>query len=167
VISTLLALAPWLAFSFLMATIVVGPVVGVWLADRPRITAVLLAAGLIAVLAVTLYPDGDPYPTITCSAGLPYLAPTAVESTANILLFVPITLLAGVLWRRPVMAILGGTALSIVIEVVQAVVLVIGRACDTSDWITNTLGAVIGGVLAAVALGWRRRRRSRGPRLSS
>jgi hypothetical protein len=165
VLSTLLALAPWLAFSVLIATVVAGPVVGVWLAERPRITAVLLAAGLIAVLAVTLYPDGDPYPTVTCSAGLPYLAPTAVESTANILLFVPITLLAGVLWRRPGMAILGGTALSIVIEVVQALVLVIGRACDTSDWITNTLGAVIGAVLAAAALAWRRR--SSGPRLSS
>jgi len=166
VLSTLLALAPWLAFSVLIAAIVVGPVVGVRLVDRPRPTAALLVVVLIAVLALTLYPDGDPYPTIACSAGLPYLAPTAVESTANILLFVPIALLAGVLWRRPVAAVLGASALSIVIEVVQAVVLVIGRACDTSDWITNTLGAVIGGILAAAALAWRRRR-SRGPRLSS
>jgi len=37
---------------------------------------------------------------------------------------------------------------------------VIGRACDTGDWITNTIGAVVGGVLAATALTWHRRRTS-------
>jgi VanZ family protein len=59
--------------------------------------------------------------------------------------------------------VLGATAFSALIEVVQALVLGIGRACDTSDWITNTIGAVIGGGLATVALA---RRRHRG-RLSS
>ena len=52
-------------------------------------------------------------------------------------------------------------ALSGAVELIQAVVLVIGRACDTSDWITNTIGAVVGGVLAATELVWHRRRTRR------
>lgn len=114
-----------------------------------------LSVASLAVLALTLYPDGSHSPTITCNVGLPYLAPPAVESTANILVFVPISFLAGALWRGPVMVALGAGALSASIELVEALVLVIGRACDTSDWITN----VIGGVLAAGALTWERHRK--------
>lgn len=160
-LSTLLALTPWLAFTVLIATIVVAPFVGVRLAVRPRTTAVLLGMATVAVLALTLYPDGDPRPSIECAVGLPYLAPTAVESTANVLLFVPVSFLAGVLWRRPVVAVLGAVALSAAIELLQALVLLIGRACDTSDWITNAVGAVVGGALAAGALAWQRRRARR------
>lgn len=157
-LSTVLTLVPWLVFSVLVATVVVGPFVGPLLAVRPRTTVVLLGLAMLAVVVLTLYPDGAPYPRITCAAGLPYLAPTAVESTANVLLFVPISFFAGVLWRRPVAAVLGAVALSGAIELLQALVLVIGRACDTSDWITNSIGAVVGGVLAASALTWHRRR---------
>jgi hypothetical protein len=161
VLSTLLTLVPWLAFSVLVATVVVGPFAGAWLAGRPRTTTLLLGVAVLAVVALTLYPDGAPRSTVTCTAGLPYLAPTAVESIANVLLFVPVSFLAGVLWRRPVVAVLGAAALSAAVELVQALVLVIGRACDTSDWITNVLGAVVGGVLATGALAWRRHRTRR------
>jgi hypothetical protein len=161
VLSSLLLLVPWLAFAVLIATVVLAPIAGVWLAGRPRITAVLLTAATLGVVALTLYPDGAPYPTIACNVGLPYVNSIAAESTANILLFVPIAFLAALLWRRPVAAVLGAVALSAVIELLQAVVPLIGRACDTSDWITNTIGAVIGGVLAAGALAWRRRHPAR------
>lgn len=157
-LSTVLALVPWLAFSVLVGVVVVGPVAGLWLVGRRRTTGVLLGLAVLAVLALTLYPDGAPYPGITCNPGLPYLSPTAVESTANVLLFVPVSFFAGVLWRRPVVAVLGAVALSGAIELLQALVVVIGRACDTGDWITNTVGAVVGGVLAASALTWHRRR---------
>lgn len=156
-LSTLLLKAPWSAFVVLLVVIVVAPLLGRWLAPRRRLTGVLTGLAALAVLGLTLYPDGAPYPDVTCNAGLPYLAPTAVESTANVLLFVPVTFLAALLWRRPVLAVLGAAAGSAAIEAVQAVVLVIGRACDTSDWITNTMGAVIGGALAAVSLIWVRR----------
>lgn len=157
-LSTLLIMMPWLAFTVLVGALVVGPFVGAWLVVRPRTTAVLLCVATVAVVVLTLYPDGDPRPRVECAAGLPYLAPTAVEPTANVLLFVPVSFLAGVLLRRPVVAVLGAVALSAVIELLQALVLVIGRACDTSDWITNAVGAVVGGVLAAGALAWQRRR---------
>ena len=162
-LSTLLVQVPWLAFSVLIAVIIIGPFAGVWLARRPRATATLLVVAVAGVAAFTLYPDGAPTRGITCNVGLPYLAPTAVESIANILMFVPVAFFAAIRWRRPVFAVLGASAFSAVIEVVQALVLGIGRACDTSDWITNTLGAVIGGIVATVALARRRRNGRRSP----
>jgi hypothetical protein len=163
VLSTLLVQVPWLAFSALIAVIVIGPFAGVWLTRHPRATVTLLVVAIVGVVALTLYPGGTPGPSVACTVGLPYLAPTAVESIANILMFVPVAFFAALRYQRPVLAVLGATAFSALIEVVQALVLGIGRACDTSDWITNTIGAVIGGGLATVALA---RRRHRG-RLSS
>lgn len=160
-LSTLLIEAPWLAFGVLIAVVVVAPVVGVWLARLPRLTAVLFGLAVVVTLALTLSPDGAPRSDVTCNVGLPYLAPTAVESTANVLLFVPVAFFAGVRWRRPVIAAVGASAFSVLVEVVQAVVPGIGRACDTSDWITNTIGAVVGGVLAAVSVQWAGRRVAR------
>jgi glycopeptide antibiotics resistance protein len=75
---------------------------------------------------------------------VPYFALGAVETLVNVLLFIPPVLLAGVLFRRPVLAVLGGGMLSALVEFLQAVAPIIGRACDTGDWITNTIGAVLG-----------------------
>jgi hypothetical protein len=157
-LSTLLVTAPWLAFAVLVGVIVIAPFAGRVLIARPRATAALLSAALVAVAVLTLYPEsGRTAPEVACAVEWPTLIPTAVESMANILLFVPVAVLAAVRWRRPVAAIIGASALSAVIEFVQAVVPAIGRACDTSDGITNTLGAVVGGLLAHVVLSWRRR----------
>ncbi len=97
------------------------------------------------------------------AAELPYFSPTAVESTANILLFVPLAFLIGLAWRRPVAAALVAIAASAAIEAVQAVVLAVGRACDTSDLITNAIAAVLGGLCAWGALLIRRMRDARKP----
>lgn len=158
VLSTLLIGVPWMAFSTLIGVLVVAPLLGAWLVEKPRLTRALLVAAALVVAALTLYPDGDPSPGRTCAVDLPYLAPTAVESTANILLFVPIAFLLGIAWRRPVAAVLLTAATSAAIETVQALVLAIGRACDTSDLITNSLGAILGGLCAYGALLLRRRR---------
>jgi hypothetical protein len=147
VLSTLLVMVPWLAFAVLVVFVVVAPFAGTWLTTRPRLTAVLLGLSAVGVLGLTLYPDGDPRSAIGCSLALPYLSPTAVESIANILLFIPVAFFAGLLTRRPVMATLGAILVSAAIEATQALVLVIGRACDTSDWITNSIGAIVGGAL--------------------
>ena len=77
------------------------------------------------------------------------------------LLFIPPVVLAGLLFRRPVLAALGGSAASALVELAQAVVPALGRACDTGDWITNTTGAVLGGVIAATDLSLAHRRQSR------
>jgi VanZ family protein len=74
-------------------------------------------------------------------------------------------LLAGVATRRPVLATLAGSGLSVVVEAVQAAVPAIGRSCDSGDWINNTIGAVIGGALAWLSLtaAARRTRRTSSP----
>jgi VanZ family protein len=72
----------------------------------------------------------------------------------------PPVLLAGVLFPRPLLAVLGGSVLSALIEFLQAVAPIIGRACDASDWITNTIGAVLGGLIAGAALALKRRSRA-------
>jgi glycopeptide antibiotics resistance protein len=64
----------------------------------------------------------------------------------NILLFVPLSLLAPLLWRRDSwrFAVLLGGALSLGIELIQ---LAIGRAFDIDDLLMNTLGALLGWML--------------------
>jgi hypothetical protein len=150
--------APWLTYGVLIALCAVGPFAVLWLARRPRTTATLLGTAVLGTAALTLYPAGAPSSSVTCNVGLPYVNSLAVESTANILLFVPIALLAAVRWRRPMLAVLGTSLLSFLSETVQAFVAGIGRACDTSDWITNTVGAIVGGTLAIGGLAKYRRR---------
>ncbi|WP_161972611.1 VanZ family protein [Curtobacterium sp. HSID17257] len=154
---------PWLAFGVLVAVVVVAPFLGVLLVRVPRTTTVLALLALVAVLALTLYPEGTPSAAVACSVGLPYLAPTAVESIANVLLFVPVVFLAGLRTGRPLLTAAAGIGLSAGIEALQAFVLGIGRACDTSDLVTNGVGSVIGSLLAAaaLALGLARRRATR------
>jgi len=158
VLSTLLAQVPWLPFGVLVAVVVFAPFVGVVLVRLPRTTLVLAVLALLAVLGLTLYPEGTPSASVGCSAGLPYLSPRAGESIANVLLVVPVVFLAGLRSGRPLLAVAAGVGLSAGIEAVQAVVLGIGRACDTSDLITNAIGAVLGGLLALAALALARRR---------
>jgi glycopeptide antibiotics resistance protein len=163
VLSTLLVRMPWLAFSVLILALLLAPLVGAWLATKPRLTRALAVVAMVAVAALTLYPDGEPSATVTCAAELPYLSPTAVESTANILLFVPLAFLIGLAWRRPFLAALVAIAASAAVETVQAVALVVGRACDTSDLITNAIGAILGGLCAWGALRIRSMRDARKP----
>lgn len=160
-LSTLLVPVPWLPFGVLVALVVVAPFVGILLARAPRTTTVLAVLALVAVLGATLDPEGTPSAAVGCSVGLPYLAPTASESVANVLLFVPVVFLAGLRTARPLLTAAAGIGLSAGIEAAQAFVLGIGRACDTSDLVTNAIGAVIGGLLAAAALGLVRRRATR------
>jgi VanZ family protein len=75
-----------------------------------------------------------------------------VELVANVVLFVAPVLLLAVATRRPVLAVLAGTAASFGIEALQSVATVLGRSCSTNDWLMNSLGAVLGGVLAVLAL---------------
>jgi hypothetical protein len=158
VLTTLLMRAPWLTTVILFGYVVLGPFASARLAGHRRTTATLLGVAMLGTAALTLAPAGDPNTAIGCNVGLPYINSFAVESTANILLFVPVSFLATVLWRRPVLAVLSASVFSALIEAVQAFVVEIGRACDTSDWITNTAGAIIGGTVAAAGLTWCRRR---------
>ena len=150
-ISTFLVEYPWLTTLALVLGLVVGPLVGYLLVPHRRLTGVLTALSVVAVLVVTMYPEART-PQPGCEFSLPTLRLGAVESIANIILFIPPVLLAGVALRKPLLALAGGTVLSALIELLQLAVPAFGRSCDTSDWITNTIGAVVGAGLAGIAL---------------
>jgi VanZ family protein len=68
------------------------------------------------------------------------------EKLANIGLFLPLGLLATLLWHRPLTVTAAAAALSFLIESWQSV---IGRTADAVDVVHNTFGALLG-----AAIGW-------------
>ena len=143
---------PWASPAVLAALVVLGPLVGSWLVGRRRLAAGLAGAALLAVALLTLLPVDSGSGLVQCTVqwALPTLG--RVELLANLLLFVPPALLATVASRRPLAVLVGGSLLSAVVEASQALVVGIGRACDTTDWLCNTLGVALGVLLGIAAL---------------
>jgi hypothetical protein len=87
-----------------------------------------------------------------------------VELGLNVVGFVPLTLLASLRWPRPSWR--DWTAwtfvASLLVEAAQALVLS-GRASAHSDIVANTLGGLVGALIAMVVLGELARRRSHLP----
>lgn len=159
-ISTFLVEHRWIAPAALVLLVLVGPLAGSWLVTRPRIARVLTAVSMLPLALLTLVPvDRELF--ARCEVRWDFPTPAGPESLANILLFVAPVLLAGVAIRRPVLAVLAGSTLSVMVEAVQAAVPAIGRSCDSGDWINNTIGAVIGGALAWLSLTVAARRKPR------
>jgi VanZ family protein len=118
----------------------------------------LTGASLLAVLALTLVPSGyDTRDEIWCTVQI--VAPTLgrIELVANIALFFPLAFFATLASRRPLVVLVAGTGLSAAVEGIQAVAPVIGRACDTNDWVMNTIGTVVGVLLAVGTMAVARR----------
>ncbi|WP_370324920.1 VanZ family protein [Euzebya sp.] len=155
-ITTFLVEHPWLTTAALGALIVIGPLVGYALVGRPRLAVWLGLASTLPVLALTLVPtDRD----LAVGCAIEWALPTlgAVELMANVVLVVPAGLIFGVASRRPLRVALGASALSCLIELIQAVVPALGRSCSTGDWLANTIGAALGAGVAALVLVVRRR----------
>lgn len=151
VITDVLLAHPWLTPALLVVVLVLVPVVGPRLVRRPGLAWWLTAASLVPVALLTLVPvDRELFARCTLQWSLP--TPGRVELMANVVLFVVPLLLAGLASRRPLLALVAGSALSVGLEALQAYVPAIGRSCDTTDWLCNTLGAVLGAALALVAL---------------
>lgn len=162
-ISTLLVAHPWLSPAAFAALVVVGPLVGRWLLGRPRSAWVLFGVSLVPVAVLTMVPTGREV-VEACAVGWALPTPGRVELMANVVLFVPPVLLAAVASRRPWFALAGGVLGSAAIELVQALVPPLGRSCDTNDWLSNSIGAVIGVGLAGIAALLARRSRRLSPR---
>lgn len=114
-----------------------------------RLLWALSALSLLALLTLALIPSGnDPQADLLCVVqfSLPTLG--AIELLANVAVFVPLAYFATLATRRPLLTLAVGSALSVGIEAVQALVPAIGRACDTNDWLMNTIGAGAGVLLA-------------------
>lgn len=137
---------------------------------RTRRRALVAAAGLAAipVLALTLVPSlkaSEGRLGCTVQFALPTL--TTVELLANVALFVPVVFFSVLASRRPLFVLAAATGASAAVEAVQALVPALGRACDTNDWLMNTIGAGVAVLLglATIALGQRgsmREREARG-----
>jgi len=150
----------WLMPVVLAALVLGGPPVAAWLAGRPRLLWALTGLSLLPVAALTLTPvDRELHGTCEIAWMLP--TPSRVELFANLVLFVAPVLLAGVATRRPGAVLVAASALSAVIEGLQALAPAIGRSCDTTDWLSNTIGAAIGAAIALLALRVHRRRGDR------
>jgi hypothetical protein len=151
----------WPLLSILAATAVVAWPLGRRLHRGPR--GVAFVAVLGAVLAAT---TTTPLPHFSPGAVHPYLAEfrhpayllggfaSTDEKLANIGLFLPLGLLATLLWRRPLTVTAAAAVLSFAIESWQSV---IGRTGDAVDVVHNTFGALLGAAVAWAVLSARSR----------
>ncbi|SEB87689.1 VanZ like family protein [Nocardioides exalbidus] len=155
-ITTFLIAHTWLTTVALVALVVLGTPLAAWLATRPRAAYVLAAVAALPIAVLTLWPTDRDLP-VGCAQEWSVPTLGRVELVANVVLFVAPVLFLAVALRRPVLAVLVGSTASFGIEAFQAFVTALGRSCSTNDWLSNTIGSVLGGVLAAVALAVSRR----------
>ncbi|SSC25483.1 VanZ like family protein, partial [Klenkia terrae] len=154
---------PWSNAVGAVLLLVLGLPLGSWLAAHPGRARWAAALSLVPVAVLTMAPTGRRSPVVGCTVqwSLPQFA--TPELMANVLLFAVPALLLTIATRRPLATLVGGTLSSVGIEAVQAVALDLGRACDTTDWSSNTLGTALGVALGGGALllhsRWSRARR--------
>ncbi len=151
--TTFLVEHAWIPPAALVILVLAGPPLGRWLLGHPTLAWAAFAASSVPLGLLTLTPvRRELYARCTVEWSAP--TPGRVELAANVVLFVLPVLLAGVALRRPVVALLAGSAASALVEAVQAGVPALGRSCSTNDWLSNTIGAAIGAALASAALAW-------------
>ena len=159
----------------LIVSVVIALVFGGRLARPLRVNrtiAMLLILSVGIVLAATVTPSleaamGVPQVDAGCDASrlgpAPWVAYRTVGDTSlNVLLFMPLGAVIGVLPRSPYRwpIIVGAVALPFAIEGLQLVATPLGRACQSGDVVDNLTGLFLGlaGALAAGALVRRVRR---------
>ncbi len=120
-------------------------------AHRPGAAWLLTGLGTLPVVVLTMLPtDLRAFDRCDVAWTLPTVG--RVELAANVVLFVAPALFAAVATRRPLLVFVATSMLSALIETVQALIPAIGRSCSTNDWLSNTIGAAIGVLLAVIAL---------------
>jgi glycopeptide antibiotics resistance protein len=138
----------------------------------PRPVALLFVLAVGGVLALTLTPH-EPPPGVALAQPPHYLtligdghldwttltaAPDDAEQWANIALYLPIGLLGAGVWGSPARSALFGAALTITVETCQYGIA--GRSGSLTDIRNNTVGAILGALLAAATT---HRRRPKSP----
>ena len=81
------------------------------------------------------------------------------DPTLNVLLFIPVGVLIGQLERRQHRGrlVVAAVMLPLGIEIIQALVTPLGRACEGGDVFDNLAGLLVG---LAIGAGWRRARQA-------
>lgn len=159
------AMLPVGILSVILATLLRGPVARRLRTD-PRV-AWLLVASVGGILALTIAPSREALTTaitgpITCDFSRMGLASLSVyarfdDPFLNIAGFVPLGFAIGLLptGRRKLVLAIAALLLPVAIETTQAVVVAMGRACQSGDVFDNGFGALIGLALGLVAFRFR------------
>ena len=149
-ISTVLVEHPWLEPTAFLVLLVVAPAAAWWSADRPRAGRWLAAAAVVVAAGLTLAPD-DRRASSFCEVA--WDVPTLFHGDlANVILFLAPVALLNTVWRQPVLVAGAAIAASAGVELLQALAPSLGRSCSTSDWLANSIGAVLGAALARAGL---------------
>ena len=134
---------PWLSTALLVAFTIVGPFVGIYLAERPLIAWLASGLSLAPVILLTFIPYPRPIST-RCTFQWSLPTPGQAELMANVILFAVPALLFCVASQRAAVVWAAAVGLSVVTEMTQALVPETGRSCDASDVLSNAIGAAIG-----------------------
>jgi hypothetical protein len=113
----------------------------------------LAVLSIVPVVALTLVPTPrrmDEVPFCTLDLTLPTL--TSVEMVANVALLFPVVFFTALATRRPALILGAGIGLSAAIEICQALVPALGRACDSGGWVMNSVGAIFAALLASATI---------------
>lgn len=150
-ITSFLVEHPWLSPTALALLFILGPLVARLVAHRPGAAWLLTGLASVPVVILTMLPtDRRAFERCEVAWTLPTVG--RVELAANVVLFVAPALFAVVATRRAGLVFTAASAFAALIEAVQALVPAIGRSCSTNDWLSNTIGAAIGVLLAVIAL---------------
>ncbi|MCK7623329.1 VanZ family protein [Streptomyces sp. RS10V-4] len=118
--------------------------------DRPLHLA-LWCASIVSVLCLTLWSTGGTQGSGTCVINLNVFEPFGTEQgILNCLMFVPVGFLGVLAARRILPGAASGVIASAVIETTQGAIPAIGRACDTSDFVSNSTGSILGALVAFI-----------------
>ncbi|MGW1882839.1 VanZ family protein [Streptomyces sp. NPDC001970] len=149
---------PGLLLFFLVASAVVSSltILAAKARKKPPLIPTVLSVAVVGILAVTLLPSGAGIDTGQCDAGVPRHVLTSSSALLNIVLFVPASVLAVVLSRRPLTTAAAFVILSGGIEFFQAV-LPVGRSCSLTDMTANSIGTLVGVGAATIWLKQNRR----------
>ncbi|MFE2225373.1 VanZ family protein [Streptomyces kronopolitis] len=116
--------------------------------DRP-LSLALWCASMLSVSLLTLWTTGGSQGAGRCVVNLKLLEPFGTEQgILNCLMFAPVGFMGVLVTRRFLPAFACGMALSAVIETTQGALPAIGRACDTSDFVSNSTGSLLGALIA-------------------
>ncbi|MEP7762609.1 VanZ family protein [Sanguibacter sp. 25GB23B1] len=149
--ASLLAQYPELARACIVVLLLAAPTTAGWLRTRPRAAWGLVLVSGVLLAALTLLPAA-PRADMMCELAFAPRDLLRVEPLANIILFVPLTLALTAATRRPWSAFAIGTGASLLIELLQLGLPMIGRSCTSTDWVANTVGAGLGAALASLGL---------------
>ena len=126
-------------------------------AHRRRVVA-LLVAWLVLLAVLLLEPTGRAPSWLVATvadalgaAGVPAVVTDQTEFALNVVAFAPVSLLGSLLWPRPTWRdwTAFGFVASLLVETVQAVFLS-ARSATHADVVSNTLGALVGALAAAL-----------------